>query len=167
MRNLSKSLSILFLFASSFVKAQMVGSKAFSLMLSGLLSDETPTTDVYEVADSSDVYFLDARQFKEYQVSHIKGATWVGYEDFSLARVPEIPKNEPIIVYCSVGYRSEKITEKLMQAGFTNVKNLYGGIFEWVNAGKPVYNGTQVTDSVHAYDHLWGVWLTQGKKVYE
>jgi len=33
-------------------------------------------------------------------------------------------------VYCSLGIRSEVIAKKLKKAGYTNVFNLYGGIFE-------------------------------------
>jgi 3-mercaptopyruvate sulfurtransferase SseA len=66
-----------------------------------------------------------------------------------------------------VGYRSEKISEKLKQAGFKDVSNLYGGIFEWVNQGNPVVdeNG-KITDNIHAYSKTWGVWLNKGVKVY-
>ena len=72
-----------------------------------------------------------------------------------------------VIVYCSIGKRSEDVTLKLKKAGYTNVKNLYGGIFEWVNQGHPVYNNNNiVTDSVHAYGNFWGKWLDKGVKVY-
>jgi 3-mercaptopyruvate sulfurtransferase SseA len=63
--------------------------------------------------------------------------------------------------------RSEKIGARLRQAGFTNVRNLYGGLFEWVNEGQPVYTETnQLTTRVHAYAPSWGVWLQRGDKVY-
>lgn len=118
-------------------------------------------------AGSKQVFFLDTREQEEYQVSHIRDAVWVGYKDFSLRRVAGIPRQTPVIVYCSVGYRSEKIGEKLLQAGFTDVHNLYGSIFEWVNQGQPVYKTpTQSTTRVHAYSRSWGRWLTRGTKVY-
>ena len=41
-------------------------------------------------------------------------------------------------MYCSIGKRSEKVTQKLKKAGYNNVSNLYGGIFEWVNQGNEV-----------------------------
>ena len=71
------------------------------------------------------------------------------------------------MVCCSVGARSEKIGAQLRQAGFTNVRNLYGGIFEWVNEGQPVVTGAnRPTDRVHAYSPTWGIWLKRGQKVY-
>ena len=138
-------------------------------MLSTLLDHSVNEISVHEVADdSSDVLFLDARERKEYEVSHIRGARWVGYDDFKMNRLQGIDSTKKIIVYCSVGYRSEKVGEQLEEAGFRNVSNLYGGIFEWVNQGNEVVNTVDsTTQKVHAYDHLWGIWLTNGKKIYE
>lgn len=50
--------------------------------------------------------------------------------------------------------------------GFKNVSNLYGGIFEWVNQAHEIVNDSGKTDSVHAYNRFWGMWLQKGKKVY-
>jgi len=55
-----------------------------------------------------------------------------------VARLAGIEKQDPLAVYCSVGYRSERIAEKLPQQRYTNVVNVYGGVFEWVNTGRPV-----------------------------
>lgn len=112
---------------------------------------------------------LDARENEEYAVSHIKNALWVGFDTFSLEKtIKQLPdKNAEIIIYCSVGVRSEKIGEQLQKAGYTNVKNLYGGIFAWKNNNLPVYDvqGNK-TEKIHAYSKKWGVWLKKGEKVY-
>ncbi len=114
------------------------------------------------------VLFLDTRAYQEFKVSHIPQARWVGYEDFTLQRVSNVPKNTPIVVYCSVGVRSEKVGKKMLDAGFTNVRNLYGSIFEWVNQGYPIVNMEgEPTNKVHAYSRAWGMWLQKGEKVYE
>ena len=79
-----------------------------------------------------------------------------------------ISKDKKIVIYCSVGYRSEKIAEKLIKSGYKNIYNLYGGIFEWVNRGFSIYDKEQKsTNKVHAYSPSWGVWLEKGEKVYE
>jgi rhodanese-related sulfurtransferase len=144
-----------------------VRSSAFRVMLRGLLKHTVPEIGVQEAArDSSSIVFLDAREPQEYAVSHIQDAIFAGYDHFDLGQLPPLDHNKRIVVYCSVGYRSEKITEKLHAAGFAHVSNLYGGIFEWVNQGFPVYNTTGPTQEVHAFDHSWGVWLRKGKKVY-
>ena len=149
------------------VSFAQVKSGAYRLMLKSLLHHTVPEMQVQEaVSDSAQLVFLDAREPVEFTVSHIAGAIPVGYDHFTAAALPALPKNARILVYCSVGYRSEKVTEQLYAAGYTNVSNLYGGIFEWINQGHPVVDGQGPTQRVHAYSPAWGVWLRKGKKVY-
>ena len=111
---------------------------------------------------------IDAREKKEYNVSHIKKAKYVGYDNFKISKLKRVDKNTTIVVYCSVGYRSEKIGEKLKKAGFKKVMNLQGGIFDWKNKGYPVYdNKGKETKKIHTYSKSWGKWLTKGEKIYE
>ncbi|MCC6413088.1 MAG: rhodanese-like domain-containing protein [Saprospiraceae bacterium] len=136
-------------------------------MLRTLLSHNVPETNVQDAArDSASILFLDAREAPEFQVSHLNHAIHVGYDHFDPNVWQGLPRNRRMVVYCSVGYRSEKVTEKLKNAGFTNVSNLYGGIFEWVNQGNPVYREGRPVQEVHAYDRVWGVWLRKGEKIY-
>lgn len=152
---------------TAFSLCGQVKSASYRAMLKNLLSHTVPEIQVQEaVRDSADILFLDAREPKEFAVSRIKGAIGVGYDHFDLKNLPESQKDRRIVIYCSVGYRSEKIAEKLLAAGYKNVSNLYGGIFEWVNQGNPVFNGKGQTQAVHAYDRTWSVWLEKGKKVY-
>lgn len=112
-------------------------------------------------------YILDARETEEFDVSHLKHARNVGYIWFDMRNIYDIPKNATIVVYCSLGLRSEKIGEKLLKFGYKNIFNLYGGIFEWVNEGSPVYksNGVQTTE-IHTNTEKWADWLTRGTKVF-
>lgn len=144
-----------------------VQSGSYEALLRTLLRHSVPEISVREAAkDASHYLFLDAREKREYEVSHLAHARWVGYETFDLSRLHDIPKDTPVVVYCSVGYRSEKVAEQLLSAGFKKVWNLYGGIFEWANQGYPVYGPKGPTEAVHAYDATWGIWLKKGKKVY-
>lgn len=148
-------------------QAQKVESAAYNFMLKRILSHAVPAVSVNEV-DANRCVLLDARELIEFNVSTIRGARWVGFEDFSMTRVEDIDKDSKIIVYCSVGYRSEKIAEKLIEAGFKDVSNLYGGIFEWVNQEKEVFDSLDYpVVRVHAFSRLWDIWLHRGKKVYE
>ncbi|RYM34569.1 rhodanese-like domain-containing protein [Brumimicrobium glaciale] len=165
----------LFIALSFFISscaAQKVQSGAYNTMLKSMLKNDVPELTV-DQADSiqqanSNVIFIDTREKKEFEVSHIKDAVWVGYDDFELSRVEEIDENTKIIAYCSVGARSEDVTRKLIEAGYTDVSNLYGSIFEWVNQGKPVYDSEgEQTLKVHAYSKTWGVWLKKGEKVFD
>ncbi len=148
-------------------KSQSVQDRAYSAKLQGLLSHTVPEISVSEVDTNENNLFVDSREKNEFETSHIKNAIWVGYDKLDLSALDKTPKDQKIIVYCSVGYRSEKVSEKLIKNGFTNVSNLYGGIFEWKNTGRPVYKNNQKTNDVHAYNKNWGQWLKTGKKCYK
>lgn len=162
---------IMFSFLSSLLSCgqaqdQKVESNTYDFMLKKLLSHSVAELTVKEAPSPSKVTFLDARETEEYAVSHIEGAQLVGYDDFHLDSVQNIPKNTPLVVYCAVGYRSEKVAEQLIADGFTDVKNLYGGIFEWSNQGKELHNSIGITDSVHTFSKTWGVWVKTQKKAH-
>jgi hypothetical protein len=66
-----------------------VSDTAYDLLLSTLLSHSVPEVSVDQV-ESGQYRLLDARAYREFEVSHIAGATWVGYDDFDLARLVEL-----------------------------------------------------------------------------
>jgi len=116
------------------------------------------------------IILLDARELKEYKVSHIKNAIYVGYDKFDLKETTAklTNKKATIIVYCSVGIRSEDIAEKLQKAGYKNVFNLFGGIFEWKNKQNTVVDSlNNPTEKVHTFNKEWSKWLKKGIKIYE
>ncbi|QNF35139.1 rhodanese-like domain-containing protein [Adhaeribacter swui] len=148
------------------------GQNAFDRQLKLLYKQTVPLiqpdqlTSLYQ--QKTPFILLDTRSPAEYEVSHLPQARFVNYKPFTLSELEDINPNMPVILYCSVGVRSEKIGEKLQEAGFKNIRNLYGGIFTWKNQGHPVvdrYN--QPTEKVHAYNRVWGIWLKKGIKVYE
>jgi rhodanese-related sulfurtransferase len=153
---------------SYFAFGQTVTNGDYQEMLTKLLSHNVPEVSVAEIDEKAEnVYFLDAREQDEYNVSHIKEAIWVGYKSFNFKSVKDLPKDAKIIIYYSVGYRSEKVAEKLIKKGYTDVSNLFGGLFEWSNAGKPmVDNSDKSTKKIHAYNKNWGKWVFKGEKVY-
>lgn len=128
-----------------------------------------PYISVDQLAAIKPPVLLDAREKEEFDVSHLQHAIWVGDKLFNIDSVQsKIPdKDTPVIVYCSIGVRSETIGEKLLADGYTHVKNLYGGIFEWKNEGHAIYNDAgKETDSIHAFSKHWGKLLTNEVKVY-
>lgn len=143
--------------------------------MSKLLKQQNTESIPYIYVDSlkdilKDVVLLDSREEKEFKTSHLKEAICVGYDAFNLeqtkASIPD--KNSKIVVYCSLGIRSEDVAEKLKKAGYKNVFNLYGGIFEWKNNNMEVVNAKeQSTDSIHTFSKAWSKWLHKGVKVYE
>lgn len=137
---------------------------AFERMLDELLDGTVPVIDARaletRLSESSAPILLDAREPDEYAVSHLQGARNVGFEEFDPGILEDIDKDAPIVIYCSVGYRSEKIGEKLQRAGFKNVVNLWGGIFDWANQQLPLVNqAEEKVTLVHPYDKNWGRWL--------
>ena len=104
---------------------------------------------------------LDARAPKEYAVSHLPYAQPAENEKQALERLKDAPKDRRIVIYCSVGYRSSALARQLQQAGYANVSNLEGSIFEWANQGRPVYKATQRVNVVHPFDEKWGVYLNR------
>jgi len=140
--------------------------KAYYALINSLIDHSVEEVLVRDIAVGDQVW-LDAREKEEYIVSRIGKARWVGYDHFDLSSVADLDKHSEIIVYCSIGYRSEKVAEKLKEAGFANVKNLYGGIFDWHNAGKKVLDKDgKETNKIHGYSRTWGIWLNDAKTVY-
>lgn len=140
----------------------------FERMLADLLPWSVDSVSVAIAAKESGAVFLDARELDEFAVSRLPGARHVGFKDFDPERLSDLALDQPIIVYCSVGYRSALITQRLENAGYGQVRNLYGGIFEWANQGQPLLDAEgRATTRVHAFSPRWGVWLTRGEKVFD
>ena len=162
-------LAIPFLFQNSLTGQVQHTEEEYHQMLDKLYSWTVPVMMPEELlANGLDSYILlDAREADEYEVSHLPGAKYTGYNKVEEALLEKLPKNKPVVVYCSVGYRSEKVGEKLKSMGFQKVYNLYGGIFEWKNKGNEIIDASgSPTEKVHAYDKNWGQWLNKGEKTY-
>jgi rhodanese-related sulfurtransferase len=168
-----KNKIIIILFLSILFIGQSFGQSkdaAFDKMLNDLIDFEVPTitvTKLKQMQEKDKVYLLDAREIREYNISHLPNATRIGYDEFSISAIKDIPKNATVVIYCTVGYRSGKVVEKLQKAGYTNVYNLYGSIMEWANQGnKLVDSKGQTTTKVHTYSKDWSKWLKRGIRVY-
>ena len=110
---------------------------------------------------------LDTRSPAEFRVSHLAGARFIEYDQLARYTFADLPREQPVVVYCTVGARSERLGERLHALGFRHVRNLYGGLFEWVNEGHPVVDAHGPTLNVHPYSVLWSPWLNRGNKVYQ
>ncbi|PKG49987.1 rhodanese-like domain-containing protein [Olleya sp. 1-3] len=162
--------TVLFLFISLFA-AQSIAQDTLDELLKKHNKNSVPYITVQELAmPKTDAVILDAREPKEFEVSHIKNAILVGYDFFDIKTVTDIysNKDEKIAVYCSLGIRSETIAKKLKDEGYTNVLNLYGGIFEWKNNDFIVVDSEEKeTEQVHTFNEAWSKWLTKGEHVFE
>lgn len=141
--------------------------KKLSSLYKNTVKTITPSEAQKKIENQEKIILVDSRAREEFEVSHIKGAIFLDYDSYSVDDLKKLPIDQKIIVYCSVGYRSERIGEKLQSLGYKNVYNLYGGIFEWKNEGLSIVNKSGIpTDSVHTYNKSWSKWLTKGIKVY-
>lgn len=144
--------------------------KEFNDLLKKYYDKDFPTISTEEAQkklNTKNVYFLDIREEEEFEVSHLPGAINYGSNSDNKSILKKIPKDAEVIVYCSIGYRSQKAGKELIKLGYTHVENLYGGIFQWFNEEKKVVNeNNQATRKIHTYNEKWSKWVLKGDKVY-
>ena len=111
---------------------------------------------------------LDTRKKEEYDVSHIPGAVWASEKPKKTFIEALLKANtKPVVVYCTVGIRSEDFGLTLKKMGVAHVKNLYGSIFAWKDAGfKIIDKAGKETENVHTYSRVWKKYLKTGNAVY-
>ena len=104
---------------------------------------------------------LDVRTPEEWNVSHLPGARRVDPNASAETVAAGLVKETPIVTYCAVGYRSCEMARRLRTAGFTNVRNLEGSIFQWANEHRPLVRENEQVSRVHPYSSFWGRLLTE------
>ena len=81
-------------------------------------------------------FILDVREPQEYQINRIPGSRLIPLGELP-SRVQELDASQEIVVHCKMGGRSAKAAEFLRAAGFKQVKNLKGGILDWIDKVDP------------------------------
>jgi len=99
---------------------------------------------------------LDVRTPAEWKVSHLPGARRVDPQANAKTAAGALAKDAPIVTYCAVGYRSGAMAHRLRAAGYTQVQNLEGSIFQWANEHRPLVHGDERVSRVHPFDSFWG-----------
>ena len=146
------------------------GKEKFEDNVNAYISNTVPLvngTSLEKIYD--DVLILDIRELEEYNVSHLPKAQFLGSKNPDFSILENVNKQQKIVVYCSIGYRSEKMGEKLNKMGFENVFNLYGSIFAWVNENRLIIdNDGMPTKKVHTYNKRWSKWVmnSEYEKIY-
>lgn len=85
-------------------------------------------------------FILDVRQPEEWNEYHVPGSTLIPLSELA-SRVDELPRDQEIVVVCRSGNRSQQGRDILLDAGFTQVTSLAGGLSQWRAAGYPVVSG--------------------------
>ena len=105
---------------------------------------------------------IDVRAEEEFAVSRLPGAHHAANPeqiDALRARYPELP----VVLYCSVGYRSAEATRALRKRDpSVRSANLVGSLFAWANAGLPLESASGATRYVHPYNFYWGARFLNG-----
>ena len=98
---------------------------------------EITPVDLKKKLDAGETPFiLDVREPNEYQINRIAGSTLIPLGELP-RRYQELPRDREIITQCKMGGRSAKAQDFLKSVGFSNVKNLRGGILEWIDKVDP------------------------------
>lgn len=94
-----------------------------------------------KIENQEEFLLIDVRQPDEYRKSSIPGAISIprGTLEFNILNdtfweeefLYTPYKEDPIIIYCKKGRRGILAVKALQELGFTNVKNLSGGIIAW------------------------------------
>ncbi len=87
-----------------------------------------------QLLEKQSVTLIDVRELNEYAAEHIPGAVLLSLSKFNFGEVLQNKENQ-VILYCRSGNRSKIAAQKLLDAGFTRVTQLDGGISAWKQAG--------------------------------
>ena len=82
-------------------------------------------------------FVLDVREPSEWDEFHVPGTTLIPLGELA-SRLTEAPRDRPIVVVCRSGNRSQEGRDILLDAGFTNVTSMDGGLNAWRTAGYPI-----------------------------
>ncbi len=82
------------------------------------------------------VFVLDVREPAEFQICRIPESILIPLSALP-SRLAELEGRSEMIVHCKSGVRSAKAVKLLHEAGFSNAKNLRGGILAWIDKIDP------------------------------
>jgi rhodanese-related sulfurtransferase len=123
-------------YRSDFPGAPEVTAEALARMLAG---PEPPV-------------LVDVRGADEREVSTLPGA--VSREEFEAH--PERFAGREVVTYCTIGYRSGRYAEELVEKGW-KAHNLRGSIVSWTHIGGELDHGGAATRRVHVYGRTWNL----------
>jgi rhodanese-related sulfurtransferase len=98
---------------------------------------EVTVADVVRMRQESPVQIVDVREPNEWAGGHIPDAIHIPLGQIAL-RQNELKRDVPIVTVCRSGHRSLNAAELLLNAGFTNVSSMAGGMIAWSKAGQPI-----------------------------
>jgi len=118
-----------------------------------------------------DTIFVDVREPEEFAQVRIEGAQLIPLSELA-GRFQEIPKNQPVVLYCRSGNRSSQAASWLSAKGYTDLLNLDGGIMAWYQAElaldtQPIEVTYQDTTYIELTPHEAQTWIKEGAYVVD
>jgi len=124
--------------ASSMPQAQL--SSALDNFLTSLPRNYytiTNTEALKSIVKSDNASLIDVRQPSEYTSGHIPNAINIPLQTL-IANLDKIPKDRPVVLYCTTGYRTAMGVMTLQMLGYPNVRGFPPSIQGWKAAGEPL-----------------------------
>ena len=113
-----------------------------------LTGDYISPRELFEIYEKKeDVIVLDTRNEYETRVGLFENAIDLQLDTFrdfpsAIETLPEEYKDKQIVMYCTGGIRCEKASAVMMKAGFSDVKQLEGGVLDYFKeTGGAYWNG--------------------------
>lgn len=103
------------------------------------LPKEISVAQAFEKRQSG-AFVLDVRQPEEWAEYHVPGSTLIPLGELE-SRLSELPRDQEIVVVCRSGNRSQEGRDILLNAGFSQVTSMAGGLIEWQASGNETVTG--------------------------
>lgn len=107
--------------------------------LEGLLELEPRQAQAY-IQAHADLQLVDVRTPDEHREARLKGSKLISLQTLE-ARLSELDKRKPLLVYCASGGRSGRALGFLHSQGYSRAKHIAGGIMTWAEQGLPYEAG--------------------------
>lgn len=86
---------------------------------------------------AAEAYLIDVRDDDEWTAGHAPDARHLPMMDVP-GHLEHVPTEGDVVIVCRSGNRSGHVVAFLRQRGWDNVRNLDGGMIDWVAAGRPL-----------------------------
>lgn len=100
---------------------------------------ELTQDDAQAKIDAHQITVIDVRTPEEFAGGHVPSAINIPYDQIG-KRLTEIPvaRDQPILLYCRSGRRSEMAEKTLTSAGYTQLYHLQGDMIGWDDNNRPI-----------------------------
>ena len=101
------------------------------------VAEYTPSELAARLASGPPVELVDVRERREWEVARLHGARLAPLSELD-AHLAALPRDRDLVLYCKMGQRSAAAASRLVEAGFTRVWHLAGGLTRWTDEAGPV-----------------------------